>query len=309
MRLSDFPECKAPSDIAVPEWMVGAFSRFSITFANGKCDRSTRVFWLQSESLTIDLRLPLLNDQLHVVPEDYRDPDTLQQRLNYEGWYAKTRWQDEQLSWFDGTSYQLHNRWPEPARLQRVGDCMMEFAPSGAYVEDWRLLNRQYGPLIGLELESEYYPDSGHTLPRRGALIVCGEYAGLVIGRPGNISVTDEQTLQQWFSDSTTTAEQRRQMLCFETAVGFGNVQQGFRVIHSLDGNRYGDTLFDPDSFSAADEAGYIIQKTQINGRPIERRFRIDCIHHHWRFEPATSCNEEAQQWLRREAATLNRYT
>ncbi len=284
MRLSDFPACKASSDVAVPEWMAGAFSRYSITFANGKCDRSTRVFWLQSESLTIDLRLPILSDQLHSVPEDFRDPDTLQQRLNYEGWYAKTRWQDEQLSWFDGTSYQLHNRWPEPARLQRIGDCMME-------------------------LESEYYPDSGHTLPRSGALIVCGEYAGLVIGRPGNFSVTDEQTLQQWFSDSTTTAEQRRQMLCFETAIGFGNLQQGYRVIHSLDSHRYGDTLFDPDAFTAADEAGYIIQKTQVNGRPLERRFRIDCIHHGWRFGPATACSEEAQQWLQREAATLNRYT
>lgn len=116
---------------SVPEWVLGAFSRRSISFADGLTDTDTRVFWLQSRGLTIDLRLPLPRDQ--PVLTDHSDAICAMSDL--EGWYAHTCWENNLLSWCNGASYQLHNRWPEPAQLRRVGNCMVEFAPSGAYVE------------------------------------------------------------------------------------------------------------------------------------------------------------------------------
>jgi len=301
------PRLQAPAD-SVPLWMQGAFRRNCISFADGLSDTDTRVFWLQSESLTIDLRLPQLTQQLSVLPETMQQPASLLSCADYEGWYAHSQWQSERLSWHGGACYQLHNRWPEPALLQRTGNCMVEFAPSGAYVEDWRLMNALPGPLIGLELESECNLKTGKLIARKGALIICGEYAGLVLDRPQPADFSAGKTLREAIQNTALTAQQRAQMLEFETSVGYGNAEQGYRVIHTLQTSRYGEKLIDLNSFSASEDAGYIVQR--IDGEnPVERRFRIDCWHPQMEFPQQTSCTDEAQQWLQKERHTLSRYT
>ena len=304
------------TETRVPPWMQGAFQRRCISFADGYSDIDTRVFWLQSDNLTIDLRLPRLTEQLQTVPEDYAIPATLAQRADYEGWYAHAQWQNQQLSWHDGCAYQLHNRWPEPALLQRIGNCMVEFAPSGAYVEDWRLLNNNSGPLIGLELESERDLDSGEHRPRQGALIICGDYAGLVIDRAQPVQTTapvqaqhsTEPLLCDVIADPSLTAEQRHRLMDFETSIGVGNSQQGYRVVHALNSERCGEPLIDLSGFMDSDEADIVLQQPRHDGRNIERRFRIDSWYPQFDFSAATPCSTDAIEWMRKEEPTLARY-
>ena len=47
-----------PGDLAFPRRLLGAFRRKSITFCDGTTDEQTVVYWFQSRSFTIDLRLP-----------------------------------------------------------------------------------------------------------------------------------------------------------------------------------------------------------------------------------------------------------
>ncbi len=146
---------------SVPDWMLGYYKRRAISFANGDTDLDTHVCWVQSRNFTIDLRLPLAEDQVPArALADYSAAE-LQVLANHEGWEALSHWDGERLAWRGDTSLQLHNRWPEPALLSRIGNCMIEFAPSGAYVEDWRLQPSAPGPLIGLRLIEEREVDSG----------------------------------------------------------------------------------------------------------------------------------------------------
>jgi hypothetical protein len=46
----------------VPSFLYGAFRRKSISFFNGLTDQNTIVYWFQSRSFTIDLRLKSQND-------------------------------------------------------------------------------------------------------------------------------------------------------------------------------------------------------------------------------------------------------
>jgi len=88
------------------------------------------------------------------------------------------------LSWQEAQAcFQLHNRWVEPAILKRVGNCMMEFYPSDAYIEDWHLQPVDSAALIGLRLIEERDLASGKVRHKGGGLIVGGDYAGLVLGR------------------------------------------------------------------------------------------------------------------------------
>ncbi|MCX2782659.1 hypothetical protein OQJ46_06635 [Microbulbifer thermotolerans] len=291
----------SPTANTVPRWMRGCFQRRSISFANGQTDTDTRVFWLQSNLLTIDLRLP-------VTAQQEKEGDDIQKKADYEGWYAHADWDGKQLQWRSGATYQLHNRWPEPAILQRIGNCMMEFAPSGIYVEDWRLLSDQPGPLIGLELISETDLSSGTTSPRKGALIICGRHAGLVIDRPHPISDSGG-LLKQRLTNLQIDESERSNLLDFETSVALGSLSEGFTVQHSLHKYRLQQPLLSLTGFELDAKSGYLRQRTEDNGKAVERLFRIDCCEMEFPFTPCTPSSEDSLEWFQREAPTLTRYT
>lgn len=302
MHLADLGTVKSVTTAkAVPRWMRGCFRRRSISFANGQTDTDTRVFWLQSNLLTIDLRLP-------VIAQQEKEGGDIQKKADYEGWYAHAEWNGKQLQWRGGASYQLHNRWPEPALLQRIGNCMMEFAPSGIYVEDWRLLSDQPGPLIGLELLSETDLSSGVTSPRKGALIICGQYAGLVIDRPRPINDVGGQ-LKQRLTNPQLDESERNNLLDFETSVALGSLSEGFTVQHSLHQSRLQQPLLPLTGFESDTKSGYLRQRIEDKGKAVERRFRIDCCEMEFPFTQSTPSSTESLEWFQREAPTLTRYT
>jgi hypothetical protein len=292
---------------SVPEWMLGAFCRRSISFADGLTDTDTRVFWLQSRGLTIDLRLPLPRDQPALTDHS----DAIRAMSDLEGWYAHTCWENNLLSWCNGASYQLHNRWPEPAQLRRVGNCMVEFAPSGAYVEDWRLLNESHkGPLIGLELESEMDVATGVVSARQGALIINGEYAGMVLGRTHTALETD------WIANGrrlkevvTAQPDHVEALLNFQTVIAKRAADGRYCVEHSLDSDHVGGFLAF-DGFTYAKSERKLIQRLHYEGREIERVWRIDCLEASFEYCRSTPVNNPSiRQWRAGESPTLDRYT
>lgn len=262
---------------SVPEWMIGAFRRRSISFADGTSDVDTRVFWLQSRQLTVDLRLP-------ASLQEQATGDLKADRLAVEGWYAYAQWRNE-LSWSGGASLHQHNRWPEPAQLRRVGNCMVEFAPSGAYVEDWRLLNDDgESYLVGLELVSETDLSSGRCVNRSGALVINGDVAGLVLAASG---------------DQRFTA-----LVCERTESGV------FVAQHSMYPEESGTLQLCLDGFETASQPGHVLQRVKRDDTSIARLWKIDCLEASFGYRSSTlvQCSE-AQAWRRRESATLDRYT
>lgn len=286
--------------------MLGYFKRRSISFANGLTDSSTHVCWVQSRSFTIDLRLPLEWDQVPLKPWSDYSAAELQVLANHEGWEALSRWDGHALSWHGGTSLQMHNRWPEPAQLQRIGNCMIEFAPSGAYVEDWRLQPSPPGPLIGLRLLDERDIDSGRLRHCGGGLIVCGDYAALTLGRPSPVSghlLRDEVARAQ--GQPTRLAE----LFEFETSVAEGSLSDGFDITLSTRPGRAGQPLLPLDGFEYLPEQNLVVQQLNIDGAHCERRFLIDTIEPQVSFSQSTGFTPEAQAWFSAESTTLCRYT
>ena len=93
-----------PSDdsaCVLPRYLLGAFRRKSITFSNGLTDENTLVYWFQSKTFTIDLRL--------------KDPISTPV-LERQGWVGDTIWdaQNQLLSWNVSSNYQNHVQWPNP---------------------------------------------------------------------------------------------------------------------------------------------------------------------------------------------------
>ncbi|MBL4611833.1 MAG: hypothetical protein JKY58_14170 [Pseudomonas sp.] len=292
---------------SVPDWMLGCFRRHCISFANGESDSTTLVFWFQSRNFTIDLRLPRPSERLPAKPLQNCTARELQVLANYEGWAAKSSWDGTCMAWQEGASLQIHNRWPEPAELRRIGNCMIEFAPSGAYVEDWRLQPSAPGPLIGLQLVEERNQTTAEVLHRGGGLIICGDFAALVRGRPQPLKITAE-TLPEAVSQ-TTDPEELAHLLNFDTSVARGSLAAGYTVQHSTHAQRIGQPLLPLHEGDWVLEDGQLLHITEENGQHIERRFEIDTLCAQQDFIQTTPWTAQAQTWFAREATTLARYT
>jgi hypothetical protein len=298
---ADYP-VQAPD--GVPEWMLGHFRRRTISFADGRSDERTQVHWLQSRNFTIDLRLaegpPLPIRAL----ADY-EAQQLRILANHEGWMADSIWADGLLSWRGGVSLQLHNRWPEPAQLSRIGNCMIEFAPSGAYVEDWRL-QASRGPLIGLRLIDERDAETGEVLHQGGGLILCGEQLGWVQGRAQALDHANaglRECAERAQGDGRTLAA----LFACETSLALADERGDYRVMLSTLPARIGQSL-SLEGFERLED-GHLCQfLDRSDGRSVVRHFCIDTLEPEWRAEPATPWTPEAQAWFDAEQETLTRY-
>jgi hypothetical protein len=291
----------------VPDWMLGFFKRHSISFADGLTDVQTHVCWFQSRNFTIDLRLPQGDRQVPAKPLSAYSPEELQVLANHEGWEALCTWEDEVLSWHTETSFQVHNRWPEPGVLKRIGNCMIEFAPSGAYVEDWRLQSSSPGALIGLRLLEEKDLESGDVHHRGGGLIVCGDHAAMVLGRAQPLE--SDVPLRDQITQRVDDPQWLNRAFNFETSVAEGGLHEGFNVTLSTRAGRIGQPLMPLDGFELTADGKHLVQTLLVNGRPRERRFVIDTLEPQLGFAQATGFTPEAAQWYERESPTLSRYT
>jgi hypothetical protein len=301
MTLDELAARGAPDAPAgtVPGWALGCFHRRSITFFTGATDRDTRVYWLQAHGLTADLRIPAGRPRVAIAAAT---PEQLSALAAVEGGLAHTEWDGQQMRWSGWTSFQLHDKWPEPGLLFRVGDSLLERAPSGSYVEDWRLQPGGDGPLVGLELIEERALDTGELLHAGGGLVVCGTHAALVRGRPASLATAGR--LDEFVAANRHDARALAAVFACDASYAIRPVADGeFIVMASTDPGREGQPLPIVGGWEA--DGGLVVQRLTEAGRPRERRFRVDTLEPSFSPVMTTPATAEAQAWLAREASTL----
>lgn len=299
-----------PPSRGVPAWTLGCFRRRSISFFNGESDDSTLVLWLQSRGLTGDLRIaadrPALPTREALADVSFAE---LRRLAEVEGGIAATRFDGHAapgvelsgtMHWPDWTAFQLHAKWPEPGQLRRVGDCLLEHAPSGAYVEDWRLQPGGDGPLVGLSLLEER-DAQGIVVHRGGGLVIAGEHAILVRGRaealPPAARVTD------LLERATREPRLLDAIFGFDASYARRDASGRYIVQASTLPWREGKPLMALGGFALQD--GVVLQKARENNRAVERRFSVDTLepsYEDWLATPATAA---AVAWLHGESTLL----
>lgn len=271
------------ADVAFPRRLLGAFRRKSITFCNGLTDEQTVVYWFQSRSFTIDLRLP---------------DGTATPLADRQGWVGDTLWDEErrELSWAVRRSYQPRNQWPEPASFRFIGNSVIEFAPSGAYFEDWRQ-QASRGPLLGLRLHSLTDEVTGQVIPLEGGLILAGDYVAYAQSRMPSIddALRRFASLDEALADGTVTAAE---IESYDVSVAVG----GKAISHSTLSRQLGHSIAAGDFESAGDG---VIHFWHPQGR---LDFTLDLYVPDFRFDEPTTTTIEASEWLCRETDHLARH-
>ncbi|HEY3697006.1 hypothetical protein [Phenylobacterium sp.] len=280
---------------AVPAWSLGCFHRRSITYATGAEDMATRVIWVQSHGLTGDLRLPAARPDVgHRRGLADCTADELAALAQGEGGVADTGLCDGRMTWSNWAAFQPYDKWPEPGELRRVGPALIEFAPSGIYVEDWRLQPGSAGLRVGLRLVSET-PPGGPEAPRDGGLVIAGEHAIFALARRAALPAQAPVHRQLAVDPSLAAAAFDARALYARRGVG-----GGWRVALSVDPFAEGAFL-DLGGFRASGP-GELLQSLEDG---TARRWRIDTLLADQPAEPATGADEVALAWLAGEGDTL----
>jgi hypothetical protein len=287
----------------VPDWTHGCFKRRSITFFSGVEDTATEVIWLQSRGLTADFRRSSPAHEVRRTELAELPVEQLVALARVEGGLARTRWDGELMHWSQWASFQTHAKWPEPGRLERVGASLIEFAPSGAYVEDWRFQPSGAGPFIALSLLDERDLDSDELTHRGGGLIVCGSQAAFVRGRTEPLPAGRvEDFVRAHAGDAASLAR----VFSFDASYGTASSELGdFRVQLSTLPWREGEPLLSLEGFSHHRELGLVLQRVEESGRRLERRFTIDTLEREFRGRAQTTASAMAVEWLAGEGHVL----
>jgi len=291
MKLADLLRVLPPMGIegpAFPGRLLGAFRRKSITFCTGVTDEKTVVYWFQSRTFTIDLRLP----DAAATPV-----------LARQGWVGDTLWgsDSQELSWSVATGYQLHNQWPEPARFHHIGNSVLEFAPSGAYVEDWRQ-QCSTGPLLGLRLLGMIDRKTGEELPMDGGLILAGEHLAYAQSRSPSVhqALRNAADLDRALAEGLVTS---REIESYEVSVAMG----GRIVSHSTQVQKVGEEIAVGDFELQPD--GFVVMSRIVDGDLRSLRFAVDLHLPEFAFERQTSGTPDALRWMEAEKGHLARHT
>ena len=267
-----------PQPEIIPGFLYGAFRRKSISFYNGLTDENTIVYWFQSHSFTIDLRLKS------------QTGTAVQER---QGWIGNTFWDNasQLLSWDvkDYANYQNHVQWPEPARLHAIGNCILEFSPSNVYVEDWRQ-QVQHGLFLGLRLQSALDVQSGQTLEMDGGLIICADHIAYALTRlPEVQSAVAQMDLKA--VDPTVFAL----LESFEVSIGTDGQAKTYSTCSSETGK-----AFNLENFEVLNESS-LVQHVVLDDRKIDLIFELDIYQPDYQFQYATPTTIQAESWLKSE--------
>lgn len=278
----------------VPAWTLGCFHRRGITYATGQEDAATRVIWTQSCGLTGDLRLPAQRPDVSgrgVLSEC--SPAELVELAKGEGGVAETGFAGGLMSWSNWAAFQPYDKWPEPGELRRIGPALIEFAPSGIYVEDWRLQPGSEGLRVGLRLVSEAEP-GGPRRPRDGGLVIAGDHAVFALARRHPL-VEGVPAWRQLAADPSLAGA------VFDAEAAYVRPgADGWRIALSIDPFAEGRSL-DLSGF-APDEPG-LVRQSLADGT--ERLWKIDVLMAGQPLPAATLGTPESAAWLEAEAATL----
>ncbi|EJL32978.1 hypothetical protein [Novosphingobium sp. AP12] len=278
---------KGIEDLDFPRNLLGTFRRKSISFCTGATDETTIVYWIQSRSFSIDLRL----SDAATTPLTER-----------QGWIGDTQWDEaaRQLSWQIERSYQPRNQWPEPAVLSFIGNCVLEFAPSGAYVEDWRQKSSS-GPYLGLRLVSMINEATGEESPLDGGLVIAGEHAAFAQSR---LPAVDEalrgvSSLEDALAAGTVS---EAEIESYEVSVAIG----GRAITYSTQPCRVGELIASGDFSIRSD--GKVAQERIVGGELCALLYEVDVYEPEFTFDTRTSSTEAALNWLEAEKCHLARH-
>ncbi|MDP2962176.1 MAG: hypothetical protein Q8N54_05400 [Sulfurimicrobium sp.] len=268
----------------VPERFLGVWQRISMEAKGKPADTTTRVYWIQTSALQADLRIPAGRpDFSGKTALAECSSDDLLWLAQQQGIAGMTLAGGELLHRRRQVDYQPTRGRDNTHRMRFEGELLVEENMHGSVVEKWRRLAGVEGGVITLRLLEEAEAD-GRIVPRKGYLLVVGDYFLFVRDRPE--FTRQSASLEDLFEAQDLERDDMVPFLDCEFSFGRrnGGTQPWIIELSTLP-YREGKPLFAPGQFEALHAGGNaLVQRGRGRNGLIARRWSI----HEWS-EPTTT--------------------
>jgi hypothetical protein len=200
--------------ITIPGIYQGLWRRRVLETPEG-VDRDTAVYWLQTNLLYADIRIPAGRRRGRLRPMRLSDADFLQ-LAQQQGFAGALEVEDDVLHWRRWLDFQPAGAL-DIGRVRFEGDMLIEEGVNAEYREEWERLSPPGEDRVALSLEIEYY-SNGCPLKRAGVLVaIDGHFMFALARRSALPAATDLAALMD---GGRYSPEARRGFL--DCAIEFG---------------------------------------------------------------------------------------
>ena len=244
-----------PDDRLVDRWR-----RTLLIRPDGTEDRGTSVVWIQAGTRYVDLRLPV--DLPPTAPVAELSPGELSAYARVEGFAGVLRSDGPWACWDRAVDLQPAQPLPDEGLLEPHGADLVETGRHVRYLERWRRVGQQAGPVCAAELEDV---DTGAV----GVLVRVGADVGWARGRAEPLPAGGT------LADVVTSGTRAQLLAAFDTEVALGVRTPDGRVLITASSlpARAGTELG-----LAADVDGVHGLDVAPDGTPVRRRWRIRAV-------------------------------
>jgi len=154
----------------IPSAAMGLWRRREISFPDGRRDTTTRVYWLQTQALFADLRVPA-DRPVAAGARSFADypAEDLPRLARMQGFAGRFEVEGETCRWLRELDFQPPGGPPDEAQFRIDGDILVETGIHAAYEEIWQ---RETPPGADLAAFRLLPDDAGGP----GMLVVAGDH-------------------------------------------------------------------------------------------------------------------------------------
>ena len=199
----------------IPPEATGLWRRREITLPDGRRDTTTQVFWLQSQRLFADLRVPIDRPSVPGAKgfADYSAEDLLGLAA-MQGFAGRFEIEGATCRWLRALDYQPPGGPPDEALFRIEGDILVETGIHAAYEEIWQRETPPGAPLAA------FRPVEGD-----GVLVLAGDHFILVEERRPTLPEAPSLAALIEADAGTPPAVERLGML-----IAYGRIGPGWRI-------------------------------------------------------------------------------
>lgn len=223
-------------------------------------DDGLQVFWLQTDSLFADIRVPAERSAGGPSLGEIDDAG-LRDLATCKGFAGRAELHDDLCTWHRVFDWQPDNGVADIGRVRPEGDLLHEEGVHHEYSEIWQRLTPARAGAFGLALAD---PTDG----RVGFLVSVGDHFIYARGRSNRLRNTASLAVLL-----EACPDRNAQRALFDAEIAMGSVSRGWEITRSTYPWRAGDRLLDVPQ-ALADEPLVLLER-DAEGRPARRQWRV----------------------------------
>jgi hypothetical protein len=239
-----------------PPFPTGLWRRLSMTYPDGRSDMTTRVLWLQTQSIFADLRVKA--DRPDAVGFAQMPDEILLDLAQSQGFAGVLEVDGSICRWRRQIDFEPPGGPPDEATFAIKGNRLIETGIHAAYVEVWERVTAPDVPLTAFRLDG----------PTAGYLVLAGTQFIEIIDRPKKVPPAKD--LAHLVQQHLDAGDRAAAVALVDMRINFGEISHGewridLATLPWLEGTTLAPMEFDPETGTLTSERRWTLVDSTLS--------------------------------------------